>query len=1134
MKRSKTALEGGRPRRPRRQRTIGLESLERRELLATLDVTFGSGGRTLASITTPGATNATYGAVTAQPDGKYIVVGTATNVAGNRDFAIARLNADGSTDSTFNRGAGAKLVGFDLGGGASGANDDIATGVAVQPDGKIVVAGTAGGSYIALTRLLPNGDFDLTFEDDGKVNTNRIATSLPDRAVLNTVSVAIQNVAPYAGNIVVAAGNFVLQFSGLNGTQLSSANSNLNPDYFSLSRITFTGNTFDPGTPFGPGLASDTFINDMVIDPLSGKIVVVGAGVIDPAPGDTFLPPGMGFTGMGIARLNPDGSNDFTFGDEVNYQPYIPDPTLPDATTGIDSNRTDDNTFIPRYSFSLINTSNVSTSVANGVALGPNGTIFVVGTESQGNRTAGTEGRMLLVKLTSGRTFRGDNRYGFHPFSGTREGFINVDGVLDTSFTANGVFPIEGIAKGLDVAYDAVDDKVVAIGYVNLAAPTRQEFAIIRTDRNGIIDTDFASSFGTTQDSRFQTVGVSQVPGADLAQDVVLLPDGRIVVAGTSSNGTTSAIGLLRLLTDEPPTFSIGDMTVTEGDSGTVNAVFTVTLSAAYRVPISVNVSTAGGSAGAGTDFGSPTPTTLTFAPGQTSLTVSVPVISDFLDEPDETFTVSLSNPILGTILDGLAVGTIVDNDPPHPTITIGDTTVTEGHSGTVDAVFTVTLSRPFQLPISVDVSTANGTGIAGTDFVGLTNQRVTFAPGETSRTVTVSVISNMRDEPDRTFFVNLSNTDLGVLGADTQGVGTILDDEGPPPTISISDATVTEGSSGPVTAEFTVSLSYAYLHPISVNLSTANGTALFGADFGLLTPTTVTFAPGQTSLTVSVPIVSDLVDEDNETFTVNLSNPFLGTILDGQGVGTISNDDPRPPTISISDATVTEARDGSINAAFTVSLSAAYINPITVALSTANGTALFGADFALLSATSLTFAPGDTILTVSVPVFPDGLAEGAETFFVNLSNPSLGTILDGQGVGTIVDLPPDVTPPVVLSVTPLRTGGGGRRGRRPRIAGFEVQFNEALDPSSAQNFDNYILNELRRGPGRLGRPRRLGLREARYDPIRNVVTLVAAGQPRFQRGALLSVSTGVTDRAGNGLDGNSDGTPGPAGLFFV
>ena len=134
--------------------------------------------------------------------------------------------------------------------------------------------------------------------------------------------------------------------------------------------------------------------------------------------------------------------------------------------------------------------------------------------------------------------------------------------------------------------------------------------------------------------------------------------------------------------------------------------------------------------------------------------------------------------------------------------------------------------------------------------------------------------------------------------------------------------------------------------------------------------------------------------------------------------------------------------------------------------------------------------------------------------------------------MGTIVDLPPRRHPPG----RPERHGPastGGRRGRQ-RITGFELQFNEALDPSSAQNFDNYILNELRRGPGRLGRPRRLALRDVRYDPTRNVVTLVAAGRPQFQRGALLTVGTGVTDRVGNAFDGDGDGTPGPNGLFLA
>ena len=131
--------------------------------------------------------------------------------------------------------------------------------------------------------------------------------------------------------------------------------------------------------------------------------------------------------------------------------------------------------------------------------------------------------------------------------------------------------------------------------------------------------------------------------------------------------------------------------------------------------------------------------------------------------------------------------------------------------------------------------------------------------------------------------------------------------------------------------------------------------------------------------------------------------------------------------------------------------------------------------------------------------------------------------------MGTILDLPPDVTPPVVQSVRTLSTGRGPRR----RVTGFEVQFNETMDASRAQDAGNYILNELRQGPGRLGRPRRVGLRDVRYDPTRNVVTLFPAGRARFQRGALLTVGTGVTDRVGNPLDGNADGTPGPSGLYL-
>ena len=93
-------------------------------------------------------------------------------------------------------------------------------------------------------------------------------------------------------------------------------------------------------------------------------------------------------------------------------------------------------------------------------------------------------------------------------------------------------------------------------------------------------------------------------------------------------------------------------------------------------------------------------------------------------------------------------------------------------------------------------------------------------------------MIGDLFEEPDETFTVNLSNPVLGLLGADVQGVGTIVNDDPTPPTISISDASVTEGHSGTANAVFTVSLSAAYIHPISVDVSTADGTAISGTDF--------------------------------------------------------------------------------------------------------------------------------------------------------------------------------------------------------------------------------------------------------------------------------------------------------------
>jgi hypothetical protein len=221
---------------------------------------------------------------------------------------------------------------------------------------------------------------------------------------------------------------------------------------------------------------------------------------------------------------------------------------------------------------------------------------------------------------------------------------------------------------------------------------------------------------------------------------------------------------------------------------------------------------------------------------------------------------------------------------------------------------------------------------------------------------------------------------------------------------VSIDDVTVAEGNSGTVNATFTVSLN----RPVpagataTVDFATADGTATAPADYAA-TSGMLTFAPGESSKTVTVGVNGDTVCEPDETFFVNLSNATGTTIVDGQGQGTIVNDDPCVPSLSINDVTVAEGNSGVTNATFTASLSQTTINTVTVDFATADDTATAPADYAATSG-MLTFAPGESSKTVTVGVNGDTLVEPDETFFLNLSNAVGATIADGQGQGTIVN----------------------------------------------------------------------------------------------------------------------------------
>lgn len=247
--------------------------------------------------------------------------------------------------------------------------------------------------------------------------------------------------------------------------------------------------------------------------------------------------------------------------------------------------------------------------------------------------------------------------------------------------------------------------------------------------------------------------------------------------------------------------------------------------------------------------------------------------------------------PELVTIDYGHNQAIVAKNDgnwQPPPSIAISDVSVTEGDNGSKIATLTVTIVGDHSA-VSVNFATASGNAAAGADYV-TTSGSLAFAANESSKTISVQVIGDTLNEYDEQLFVNLSNASGGVI-TDSQGQITIVDND-PVPLVTINDVAKNEGKSGTTSFVFTVSLSAVSGKSVSVNYSTANGTARTNDSDYVAANGTVYFAPGQTSATITIAVRGDNRKESNETFFVNLSGAVDATISDSQGIGTIINDD--------------------------------------------------------------------------------------------------------------------------------------------------------------------------------------------------------------------------------------------------
>lgn len=379
----------------------------------------------------------------------------------------------------------------------------------------------------------------------------------------------------------------------------------------------------------------------------------------------------------------------------------------------------------------------------------------------------------------------------------------------------------------------------------------------------------------------------------------------------------------------------------------------------------------------------------LSFAAGESEKAVTIQSLADTLYEPAETVLVNLSNPTNGAIFsDAQGLGTINNDDATSGVnFIISDASAAEG--GVINV--TVTKAGPTTLTHDLDFATANGTATAGADYTTMSGT-LSFSPTETTKTIAITTAQDASYEGNETIFVNLSNATNGASIADAQGIATINEND-PAPSFAINNVSVSEGGN----LVFTVTKSGSTTLTHAVNFATANGTAI-GSDY-TSTSGVLTFAPGDTTKTITVVTTENSYYEKNEVLYVNLSGATNGaSIADSQGAGTINNDDPAP-TFAISNVS---ASAGS-GLSFTITKTGYTLLSHSLNYATANGTATAGTHYTAASG-GLTFAWNETSKTVSVSTTSGSVPRGAsKSMYLNLSSLTNGaTFTDSQGLGTI------------------------------------------------------------------------------------------------------------------------------------
>ncbi|MEB3342084.1 Calx-beta domain-containing protein [Okeania sp.] len=488
---------------------------------------------------------------------------------------------------------------------------------------------------------------------------------------------------------------------------------------------------------------------------------------------------------------------------------------------------------------------------------------------------------------------------GEKPYS-IAQGDFNRDGIPDLVAGNIGSWPDGGLDDSVSVLLGKGDGGFRPATNFDVGGDRPFSLAVEDLNRDGIPDLVAANS-GDDNVSVLQGKGdgsfgaatnfdVGGFPRSVAVQDFNEdgLPD--LAVANGGSDDVSVLINTTPITVT--PKITISDTNITEGNTNKT-ANFPVTLDNPSNQIITVEYTTINETAKVNQDY-KLTKGTLTFQPGETQQTIPVTILGDKRDENNETFKLALSRPQNAELQDKQAIGTIVDNDAP-PKISISDATVTEGNRGKKKMEFEVKLNNPSDKTVKVNYTTVDGSAKSGQDYQKK-NGVLTFKPGEKEKKVSISVLGDNKDENNEKFEVKLSRAKNAKL-SDKKAVGTIRDNDETViiPEVIIGDAKVTEGNSGKKNMKFEVKLSEATQEIVEVNYVTVDGSAKSGQDYEKVSGV-VKFKPGQKKKVVSVPVLGDTRDENNEQFEVKLSRAKNAKLVDGKAVGIIrDNDEPKP-----------------------------------------------------------------------------------------------------------------------------------------------------------------------------------------------------------------------------------------------